>query len=563
MRPAFPFENNSVKGCETRGQISCYAGFTMMLQYRSHLFTILICGRFARFIRWDRSGAIVSKRFDYTEDPNMIFEYYKRFAQLTPSQRGKDPTVSPIVDNGPDAIIARTKFGLYDTDMWHGESGPKAKREINIEDQKLFRINMTLNGQARRFVVCAPKFDDGAFSPFGRSTRRSLAIDLDTSWGILFMKDYWREDSARTAKESDIYGLLAQHKVPYVAEMEAGGDIPDMITITQEHVGGPLSHRFPDDEVYLLPTLQAHRIFLKTVGRDLTTFCSVKGLVTCIADAMEAHQAAFDRACILHRDISVGNIMITPDHRGFLIDWDHCVILNNRGDDKRICRTGTWQFMSAHLLASYGTVHTLVDDRESSVWVLLYVTLRHTRNSFLPTKLHHNLKLWFEDSVIESRGETGGEGKYGVLTGAHKVLPSFDVYGLDQLIRELVDVFAVRYEPEPTAENELLYEQVMATLPHMAALTPKGMRLTRMEKLNNPTWLCNTLRRHAEDMKVPAKGFGWCNNACYSDDEWRGSSQKRKATTERLETKRLKGICATTHSIYFEVADDKKKTQEE
>lgn len=26
---------------------------------------------------------------------------------------------------------------------------------------------------------------------------------------------------------------------------------------------------------------------------------------------------------VLHRDISLGNIMISPDGRGLLIDWDH------------------------------------------------------------------------------------------------------------------------------------------------------------------------------------------------------------------------------------------------
>ncbi|KAK0439070.1 uncharacterized protein EV420DRAFT_1202383 [Desarmillaria tabescens] len=69
----------------------------MMLQYRSHLFTNLICGRFARFIRWDRSGAIVSKRFDCTKETTLIFEFYKRFAQLTPSQRGKDRLFLPLL----------------------------------------------------------------------------------------------------------------------------------------------------------------------------------------------------------------------------------------------------------------------------------------------------------------------------------------------------------------------------------------------------------------------------------------------------------------------------------
>ncbi|KAK0439066.1 uncharacterized protein EV420DRAFT_1735622 [Desarmillaria tabescens] len=174
-----------------------------MFQYRSHFFPTLICGRFARFIRWDRSGAVVSKRFDYTEETTLIFNFYKRFLQLIPSQRGKDTAVSLIADGDPYAVLARAKVGLE-------------KREMNIEDQKLFCMDVTLDGKPQQFVVCAPKFDDGAFSPFGRSTRRSLAIDPDSPdlrdpaksrAGLLFMQDYWREESPQIAKESDIYHL--------------------------------------------------------------------------------------------------------------------------------------------------------------------------------------------------------------------------------------------------------------------------------------------------------------------------------------------------------------------
>ncbi|KAG7447111.1 uncharacterized protein BT62DRAFT_893154 [Guyanagaster necrorhizus] len=193
-------------------------------------------------------------------------------------------------------------------------------------------MEVILNNVARRFIVCAPKFDDGAFSPFGRSTHRSLALYLDSPHlngpkerlgGLLFTKDYWREDSTRTKRELDIYGLLAMHQIPHVAEMETGGDVVDMRTITQECVGTTSADPLPGNETSRLQKLQAHRVFLKDTGRDLTTFCNAKDLVTCVADAMEAHQAAFDRACILYRDISVGNIMISPRHRGFLVDWDH------------------------------------------------------------------------------------------------------------------------------------------------------------------------------------------------------------------------------------------------
>ncbi|KAG7442401.1 uncharacterized protein BT62DRAFT_827419, partial [Guyanagaster necrorhizus] len=108
------------------------------------------------------------------------------------------------------------------------------------------------------------------------------------------------------------------------------------------------------------------------------------------------HQIAFERACILHRDISVGNIMITANHRGFLIDWDHCVILSHKSGEKRVGRGGKWQFVSAKLLTSFCNVHTIVDNRDSSLWILPYVVLRNVRNELSPVELYETMKMLFE-----------------------------------------------------------------------------------------------------------------------------------------------------------------------
>ena len=83
----FPFENNTAQGHNTRGQIASYAGATMSTQFRHHLFTVLILGQRARLVRWDRASAVVTESFDYTERPLLLFEYFKRFAQLDRSRR--------------------------------------------------------------------------------------------------------------------------------------------------------------------------------------------------------------------------------------------------------------------------------------------------------------------------------------------------------------------------------------------------------------------------------------------------------------------------------------------
>ncbi|SJL17447.1 uncharacterized protein ARMOST_20997 [Armillaria ostoyae] len=493
-------------GRETHGQVSCYAGITMMLQHRSHLFMILICGPFARFIRWDRSSATVSERFDYTKKRTLIFNFYKCFAQLSPDQRGKDPSVSPLTDEDDDAI-ARAKFDLFDMDMWHGDAGPKPKRDIKIEDQKLLRIDMTFDNETRRFVVCAPKFDDGAFSPFGRSTRRSLAVDLDSSdledpekpyEILLFMKDYWREDSPRTVEESGHLSSPRSTQRPPCSQngdwqrrSQHGHDYTTACTSVAESAPGKPS-----------PDLTGPQNILENYRQRPNDLLQRQELGDMYRGYDESPPGSVRQG-----------VYFAPRYQ--------CQKHHDHSRSPRIGRTGTWQFMSARLLGSFGTTHTLVDDRESSLWVLLYVALRYTPNSLQPVALHHDLKSWFQDSILGPRGDTGGVGKQFVLNDK-QALPSFYVQGVNELLRELADVFAVRYQPEPSAEDDALYDFAKASsTPQMAENSPMGQYLAKIEKLNSPTWLFKTFRKHAKTMKVPHKrGKDWCKNACYSQEEF-------------------------------------------
>jgi hypothetical protein len=61
----FHFENDSEVSQLNRGQLCSYAAAHAGSQFRVHTFTLSICGRSARFIRWDRSGATVTRSFDY------------------------------------------------------------------------------------------------------------------------------------------------------------------------------------------------------------------------------------------------------------------------------------------------------------------------------------------------------------------------------------------------------------------------------------------------------------------------------------------------------------------
>jgi serine/threonine protein kinase len=110
---------------------------------------------------------------------------------------------------------------------------------------------------------------------------------------------------------------------------------------------------------------------------------------------MSALTGAHDKAGILHRDISPGNILIYGDS-GLLIDWDLAIPLSGVGNPVHIgFRTGTWQvslvviwrsascnddcrqFISAALIsASKPILHTLEDDLESIVHVPTWLGMR-------------------------------------------------------------------------------------------------------------------------------------------------------------------------------------------
>ncbi|TFK62764.1 hypothetical protein BDN72DRAFT_733878, partial [Pluteus cervinus] len=89
-------------------------------------------------------------------------------------------------------------------------------------------------------------------------------------------------------------------------------------------------------------------------------------------------------AHVLHRDISIGNIMIKVVEEGeesgkvigVLIDWDLCKHLTAKPLSSRHHeRTGTWAFMSVGLVEG-SDQHTRRDDAESFYHVLNYIASR-------------------------------------------------------------------------------------------------------------------------------------------------------------------------------------------
>jgi len=89
-----------------------------------------------------------------------------------------------------------------------------------------------------------------------------------------------------------------------------------------------------------------------------------------VAD-LSGHESLLD-ANILHRDISIGNVMLDmAEDDGFLIDLDLAIKIDRDSASGAPSKTGTKVFMAIGAL--YGEEHNYMHDLESFFWVLFWV----------------------------------------------------------------------------------------------------------------------------------------------------------------------------------------------
>lgn len=218
-----------------------------------------------------------------------------------------------------------------------------------------------------------------------------------------------------------------------------------------------------------------------------------------------AHQDAFN-AGVLHRDVSVGNILIV-NGSGILIDWDLSKRLKDSNNLRQPTRTvsmatlpfscvigdltltgmqGTWQFLSAALIKSKTAPHTFIDDLESIFYVILWLSLFYSVHSMSSGQLTAFIRTVLDPEEYEG---TGGSGKINFLL-SRSDLRSLDFQGrplLQPFLMDLVTLFSVRYEPEPTTQEKELALSLMGH--ELAEQLPYNKYQQRMSQLQSHAYV--------------------------------------------------------------------------
>ncbi|KAG8940703.1 hypothetical protein FRC03_005173, partial [Tulasnella sp. 419] len=321
------------------------------------LYSIILCNSLLEVCLWDRAGVITSKRIDVNDNPLGFIEIVRRFASMSPVELGFDQTTTDL----PDGV-------LYPMDR-----GPIGSPIVSIDGEIYYRIQ-TLAGSS---------------SCFGRSTRCFEARKLIKSEGkwsnkTYLLKYFWN-DVKRQPDEGKIYERIKTEGAKVgVADFVCfvrlsklsvirrglpllnGDKDSDMEKYAREEDEGEETEsevkreNFEGEEVKGIKDREVSGdrqlcvLVLASVGRSISKPTTIHELISATRAAIKGHQAIYEKAGILHRDISTNNIRIrdppkvfmdgineeqsgdasTSWDEGFLIDFD-LSLMDNCDDNSR------------------------------------------------------------------------------------------------------------------------------------------------------------------------------------------------------------------------------------
>ncbi|KAH9936629.1 uncharacterized protein B0H18DRAFT_327917 [Fomitopsis serialis] len=458
---------------QTMGQMCQQVSKILRRQFLSCLFTVFTCRDYAWLLYWDRAGLVVSKPFNFVQQPRLFHNFFYRFACMTDMQRGFDPTVTRATEEDVELMRSHNKF---DSD-WHEaqfkaslapgwpiyevsvpekhmisadelEAGEKAQRDVSRPDNE--------RKPERKFLVGKPYFMSS--SPTGGGTRGYIAYDV-AEHRLVFFKEYWRVDEPTYHPEGDVYLRLHKHKVKYIATPVAAGDVRDA-------TGEARSTRAQDFLEDSPPKLIQYRIFLEEIGKPLKEYRTSRELAAAMYCCLTAHQQAWENAEVLHRDISSENLLLLcVIHKGkvvgwigILVDWGLC-----KYKDELVIRSvlktrsGTWQFISAVLLAFPGHfTHAVWHDLESFIHVLHWMCARFHQTNYSDNmeRLRQRVSIIYDASYSSLTDGIfrGGDTKLDIMqTGK---IPfelvggsaGLSTPGLHRLLTELAELYKLHYK---------------------------------------------------------------------------------------------------------------------
>ncbi|KAI0692471.1 hypothetical protein C8T65DRAFT_522545, partial [Cerioporus squamosus] len=396
-------------------------------------FVIGIYGDIVRVIKYDHTSALVSPAFPIHEHPQYLQRFLWHFTHPASPDAivaGADPTVRRltvgdqlwITEQLERAGVRDVSSALKEVHKGRRVLVPSGADGTIMQPYLLYRL-LDVNSRlfSRATTVWLTIEDTRILGPDGRLIDDPHR-DKDMKTKPRILKEAWRQ-VIRNPEE--VFYKRLSDKIPEkdrfgISKLVCGGDLGQLDVLQWERSTPTYPHRYPQHQTFSWAIgggkkwtcrERSHmRLVIEDVGRTLTKAKNTKELVLALRDAVIGHRLAFEKAGVLHRDVSVGNVLILDEAEdgsfvGFIHDFDYSAMTDvapgdevppsadaDRADvdglesmgvavtyknDERRERKGTYYFMALEILRR-PVVHGVHHDLESFYWILVWVVLRHT-----------------------------------------------------------------------------------------------------------------------------------------------------------------------------------------
>ncbi|KAF8588393.1 hypothetical protein K439DRAFT_1629854 [Ramaria rubella] len=303
---------------------------------RRFAYGILISERTLEVYMFDRAGGVCSETLDYHKNSAVFCAILSGISSLQEDSIGFDLTIATDKEH--------TFIKTRESDDPRGLSY-RVVRELYHSDHLLSRGTIV------------------------------WAVSLAGQGGDLVIKDTWvpsafekgKQNEAvllRRARRKGVMDGIAQLR--HYEEIQVGAIMDTVVNNRQMAFSRSAAFNIEKRHV---------RLVFSTFGVPLDHFTSKLELVAAFHDCVMAHRELYFKAGIIHRDISVGNLLINrggrEGNRGLIIDFDHAMRADvvSRNPPQLV---GTLPFISRNVLEGEGP-HTYFDDLESFYYVFAYI----------------------------------------------------------------------------------------------------------------------------------------------------------------------------------------------
>lgn len=261
------FEGDSYASQDTRGQIISYSALVFKYQPRAFFFTLLVLGSDARILRWDRAGAVVTKKFDYVKNSDILCEFFRRFSCLNDEEQGIDTTVHPVSEGERRAM---EEAASDDQKLMYRDYARVLFAESLKRDRQWWKVLVpTSDTSTRDFLVGTPQFYTNE-EMAGRGTRGYVAFnpdyEKDGTPKFVWMKDAWRVAHSKIIQEGKILEILNRKGVLNIPTLLCHGDVDRQHTVTHRYWHDDGGHPNP------IKRHRHYRMVVQEVGRSLKSF---------------------------------------------------------------------------------------------------------------------------------------------------------------------------------------------------------------------------------------------------------------------------------------------------